>query len=211
MAVNDRRRGTNTPEYERFHSNFADIVDDIQAVLPDVAAKAFGKKLIAKSNVSEASNPATPSGTRASALVLILLGKIEHNADVFNTVMQILKSIPALETLVETLELPGAGLVCKSTGRPVGANPRLKEKPTNAEAFRALISISYEWKSIGTLLGIETAALKNIDNRRSDRECLIDMISEWFKMLDATWEGLIKAVKDLPNLQKAQEIERDFL
>ena len=83
-------------------------------------------------------------------------------------------------------------------------------KPSLRDAFSALLPIANEWKTIGTLLGLSPGLLDSIHNSfNNDRDRLREMVSEWLKTLDATWEALIEAVKNV-NQARASEIEKEW-
>lgn len=90
-------------------------------------------------------------------------------------------------------------------------NPKRNERPTNAEAFRALISVSEKWKVIGTLLELMPGKLDSIESQyHNDTERMMGVVQVWLTTLSANWGSLIDAV-ELVDSQKAFEIERDFL
>lgn len=90
-------------------------------------------------------------------------------------------------------------------------NPKRNERPTNAEALRALIPVSEKWKVIGTLLELMPGKLDSIESQYyNDTDRMMGVVRVWLTTLSANWGGLIDAV-ELVDSQKAFEIERDFL
>lgn len=90
-------------------------------------------------------------------------------------------------------------------------NPKRNERPTHAEALRALIPVSEKWKVIGTLLELMPGKLDSIESQYyNDTDRMMGMVREWLKTLSANWGSLIDAV-ELVDSQKAFEIERDCL
>ena len=86
------------------------------------------------------------------------------------------------------------------------------QKPQLKDAFRELLSLAADWKTIGVLLGLQRHTLARV---RADedgvRNCLQEMLSEWLKQIDPppTWAALADAVEAV-NEGKAQEIRTRF-
>ena len=72
-------------------------------------------------------------------------------------------------------------------------------KPTLGDCLRILLPIAYDWKTIGTLLGVEHHSLETIkrDNMGISNDCLRDMLHQWLDRMSPppTWEELAEAVK----------------
>jgi hypothetical protein len=86
------------------------------------------------------------------------------------------------------------------------------EKPKLKDAFRELLALAAEWKTIGTLLGLQPHTLARVKaDEDGVRNCLQEMLSEWLKQVDPppTWAALVEAVEAV-NQQKAQEIRTRF-
>ena len=77
--------------------------------------------------------------------------------------------------------------------------------------LRALFPIADKWKTIGTLLGVETAKLDVIDHSFSrDDDKLREMTVMWVKSEAASWDSLISAVEPVDQA-KALEIKKEFV
>ena len=78
--------------------------------------------------------------------------------------------------------------------------------------FNELLDLASHWKTIGTLLGLESQLLEKI---KSDEEGAHDrlqkMLSEWLKQADPppTWKNITEAVERV-DATKAQEIRKHF-
>ncbi len=71
-------------------------------------------------------------------------------------------------------------------------------KPSLRECLRILIPVAYDWKLIGTLLGLEYNSLETIkyDNHHNAKDCLQAMLHMWLVREEpATWEALAEAVQ----------------
>ena len=87
---------------------------------------------------------------------------------------------------------------------------KLAEKPSNRDALISLLPIANEWKTIGILLKLTPGKLDSIENENNkDSDRLREMVAEWLKTLDATWEDLIAAV-NIMNEARASEIEKKW-
>ena len=95
--------GTCTPEYIAFRKNFSKLTDGILQAVPQVAAKAFDHSLITSQNLSDAKNESKDKYVRASDLLQILLSKIQSDEKFFETILNILSSMPELDHLKELL------------------------------------------------------------------------------------------------------------
>ena len=83
-----------------------------------------------------------------------------------------------------------------------GAIPKLKD------VFKELLPQATEWKTIGTLLGIEEHILDKIKcDEEGARDRLQKMLSEWLKQADPlpTWKELADAMEAVDAL-KAKEL-----
>ena len=78
--------------------------------------------------------------------------------------------------------------------------------------FDELLDLASHWKTIGTLLGLESRLLEKI---KSDEEGAHDrlqkMLSEWLKQADPppTWKNITEAVERV-DATKAQVIRKHF-
>ena len=82
------------------------------------------------------------------------------------------------------------------------------EKPKLKDAFRELLTLAAEWKTIGALLGLQPHMLARVKaDEDGVRNCLQGMLSEWLNQIDPppTWAILVEAVEAVSQ-QKAQEI-----
>ena len=88
-----------------------------------------------------------------------------------------------------------------------GDTPKLKD------VFNELLDLASHWKTIGTLLGLESRLLDKI---KSDEEGAHDrlqkMLSEWLKQADPppTWKDITDAVERV-DTTKAQEIRNNII
>ena len=203
------RKGTSTPEYEQFLKNLPDLSKGIESDVVDIAVKALAQKLISSNNLSEAKNPTKTEYDRASSLNQLFLRRIELDAEDFYTILGIFQSIPALKTVCKILQIGQASGA--SNGACSGpSTSKLDQKPSSADALKALLSIPDKWKLIGTVLDIPEGKLNGIRNRTfTDVDALLEMINEWLKIPGATWRGLIEAVRMFDG-QKAIEIEKSL-
>ena len=84
--------------------------------------------------------------------------------------------------------------------------------PELKDALKFLLPLAAEWKTIGTLLGVQK---HNLDIIQADedgvRNRLREMLSEWLKQVDPspTWAALADAV-EVVNELKAKEIRTHF-
>ena len=85
----------------------------------------------------------------------------------------------------------------------LGGNPQLKD------AFRELLPLATDWKTIGTLLGLPEHILEKIKtDEDTARDRLQKMLSEWLKQVDSpTWKALADAVESIDKV-RAQEIRK---
>ena len=84
----------------------------------------------------------------------------------------------------------------------VGDKPKLKD------VFKELLPHATEWKTVGTLLGIEEHILDKIKcDEEGARDRLQKMLSEWLKQIDPlpAWKELADAMEAVDAL-KAQEL-----
>ena len=92
----------------------------------------------------------------------------------------------------------------KASGK-ASRSSKLKEKPSNKDAFLALKPIANKWKTIGTLLELPSGKLDSIQaESHRDNDRMREMVVEWLKTLDATWEDLITAVKEVDEARALQ-------
>jgi hypothetical protein len=217
-----RDRGTSTPEYQLFQTNYSALSSGIGQAVETVAERCLEKGLISAGNLAKAKNREKTELERASDLALLLIGRVEQRAKDFYLILDVLKSIQTLSNLVELLEPGQASRHCteqtsgNSTGQATGHPPvqasgnpaKLSERPSNKDAFLALLPIASEWPNIGLLLDLPPGRLDSIGKENGkDRDKLREMVAEWLRTLGATWRALITAVKQLDE-QRALEIER---
>ena len=82
------------------------------------------------------------------------------------------------------------------------------DKPKLKDVFKELLPQATEWKTIGTLLGIEEHILDKIKcDEEGARDRLQKMLSEWLKQADPlpTWKELADAMEAVDAL-KAKEL-----
>ena len=87
-----------------------------------------------------------------------------------------------------------------------GDTPKLKD------VFNELLDLASHWKTIGTLLGLESRLLDKIkSDEEGAHDRLREMLSEWLKQVDPppTWKDIIDAVQKIDAI-KAQEIRKHF-
>lgn len=85
--------------------------------------------------------------------------------------------------------------------------------PTIKQVFKHLLRLSSEWKTIGTLLDLDSANLSAIEKDYSTSiDRLREMINLWMKQINPrpTWTALIDAVQEV-NPNKAEEIRQALL
>ena len=72
-------------------------------------------------------------------------------------------------------------------------------KPTLGDCLRILLPIAHDWKTIGTLLGVEHHSLEIIksDNQSTSKDYLRVMLHQWLDRVSPppTWEELAEAVE----------------
>ena len=87
------------------------------------------------------------------------------------------------------------------------------EKPKLKDVFKELLPLATQWKSIGTLLGIEDHVLNRVKaDEDGVNDCLREMLSEWLRQVDPppTWAALADVVETFNEL-KAQEMRKHFM
>ena len=76
---------------------------------------------------------------------------------------------------------------------------KVELKPTLGDCLKILLPIAHDWKTIGTLLGVEHHSLETIkrDNIGISKDCLRDMLHQWLDRVSPplTWEELAEAVE----------------
>ena len=75
-------------------------------------------------------------------------------------------------------------------------------QPTLSDAFRELLPLSNDWRSIGTLLGFEEGKLDQISvkNNHNANDSLKALLNEWLDHArPPTWKSLIDAIQPLNN------------
>lgn len=217
-------RGITTPEYQLFQKHYSDLSTGIAQAVEAVAEKALEKRLIGPENVAKALNKTKTEFERSSELTLLLHSRVGQRAKDFYVIVEILKSISSLDHLVELLapeqasehnaqgtagtaiDPPRQGALEQASGQA----SKLKTRPSNREAFLALKPIANKWKTIGTLLELPPGTLDSIQSEsHRDQDRVREMVAEWLKTLDATWEALIEAVEE-EDKTRASEIKRKF-
>ena len=85
----------------------------------------------------------------------------------------------------------------------LGGNPQLRD------AFRELLPLATDWKTIGTLLGLPEHILEKIKtDEDTARDRLQKMLSEWLKQVESpTWKALVDAVENIDKV-RSQEIRK---
>ena len=96
--------GSDTPEYEIFKRNIHGIGTGISQDLLEFATKAFAKNMIGLDKLQEISNSPKSIET-ALKLIVILLQRIQQNNSEFYEILEILKSMPTLQPVVNMLQL----------------------------------------------------------------------------------------------------------
>ena len=88
----------------------------------------------------------------------------------------------------------------------------IDERPELKDAFRVLLPVAAEWKSIGTLVGLKNHVLDRIKaDEDGVRNRLQGVLTEWLKQVDPppTWAALAEAVDSIDE-SIAQEIRTCF-
>ena len=117
---------------------------------------------------------------------------------------------------VSVVEEDAAETATETTPQPNEPDEsKLLETPSHEDAFRVMLKhgIATSWRAIGTLLGVSTGQLEDIEcSMRSDQDSLQKVTSVWLKSPAeyCTWKCLIKAVKYI-NRQKALEMKKYIL
>ena len=86
----------------------------------------------------------------------------------------------------------------------------LDDQPKLRDVFKRLLPLAEKWKTIGTLLGVESHILKNIKrDEEGIEDCLQAMLSEWLKQIDPqpTWMGVVD-VMEVVDPSKVEEIRQ---
>lgn len=110
-------RGSHTKEYRLFLCNISRLSEGTSHAVEEFATKAHEKQLIATARVEEATCLYISSYIRASNLLQTLLTRIQLDSNIFYTVCDILKSIPALEPMADVLstdDSPSTSDVCNN-------------------------------------------------------------------------------------------------
>ena len=84
------------------------------------------------------------------------------------------------------------------------------DRPKLRDVFKKLLPLANSWKTIGTLLGVESHILMDIKrDEEGVRDCLQAMLSEWLKQVDPepTWMDIVNAVEEVSS-SKAEEIRQ---
>lgn len=87
------------------------------------------------------------------------------------------------------------------------------DTPKLQEVFKELFGLATHWKTIGTLLGLESQLLEEIkSDEESAHDRLQKMLSKWLKQIDSppTWKYIADAVETV-DATKAQEIRKQFV
>ena len=74
--------------------------------------------------------------------------------------------------------------------------------------------IAADWKDVAYSMGYQYNVVKTIEKEShyQIKECCQNLLAEWLKKHDPTWETLIKYIKDVDNLVAAAEkIEEDLV
>ena len=97
----------------RFQSKISSLSSGISQVLPEFANKALEKNLITLENATDALNLTKNAYERSSTLLYILLGRIKTSPSEFDVVLEILRSIPAMEPFMKDLQ-PSSAITVSS-------------------------------------------------------------------------------------------------
>ena len=82
------------------------------------------------------------------------------------------------------------------------------DEPKLKDVFKKLLPLASSWKTIGTLLGVESHTLKAIKKDEQDvKDCLQAMLSEWLNQPQPTWMDIVDAVEEVDS-SKADEIRK---
>ena len=211
---------TTTREYKLFHKNFDRLCVEVGQALPVVANKAFQKKLISSGNVEKANMIHLTEYERSSALVMLLLKRIEGNTKDFYTILDIFKEISVMEGAVKLLDpqhqagtasAAASSSPATATSTQDGISQKLLERPSVKQAYVALIPVADRWRQIGTMLDLPSVTLASINNEHhSDKDKLLALVNAWLTQIDnVTWKALIEAVA-IENSKVAAEIERKY-
>ena len=82
------------------------------------------------------------------------------------------------------------------------------DSPKLRDVFKELYDLASHWRTIGTLLGLESGLLDKIKSDEAEaHDRLQKVLSEWLKQIESppTWKKLADAVRTV-NASKAQEI-----
>ena len=86
-------------------------------------------------------------------------------------------------------------------------------KPELKDAFKDLVSVATQWRTIGTLLGLSGHVLDKIkSDEDSAHDRLLTMLSEWLKQTadsHLSWATLADAVEVI-NSSKAKEMRERY-
>ena len=84
---------------------------------------------------------------------------------------------------------------CAVTSFIIGSKPAVELK----DAFKELLPLATEWKTLGTLLGLPGHILEKIKtDEDTARDHLQKMLCEWLKQLEPpTWKALADAVENI--------------
>ncbi len=100
MAENlNRKKGSNTPQYQVMRSHYFNLVLNFESVLPQFTAKCFEKKLISTNDKDASNNTSQPLFDRSRALLDRILTKIQINSEWYVVLLNILQDFPELERI----------------------------------------------------------------------------------------------------------------
>ena len=88
--------------------------------------------------------------------------------------------------------------------------PLVGEIPDQRSAFKELLPLAAQWKTSGSLLGIDKDILDIIQrNEVGANDCLHAMLSKWLKQVapPPTWRGIVDAIEviDQPKAQTLRQ------
>ena len=175
-----------------------------------IAEKAKERKLIYPETIAMAKNRDKAEVERASHLTCVLLDRVQEKRKDLRVIIEILEStnLSNVARIIDPSKYHFAA--SGKTAELLCQGIKFREKPSNKDAFLALMPVANEWKTIGTLLELPSAKLDSIQNENNkDLDRLREMIAEWLKTPEANWEALIEAVKPI-NKEKALEIQKEW-
>ncbi len=99
----NRKKGSNTPQYQVIRNNYFNLVLNFESVLPQFTAKCFEKKLISTNDKDASNNESQPLFDRSRALLDRILTKIQIDSESCVVLLDILRDFPELEHISDDL------------------------------------------------------------------------------------------------------------